>query len=149
MWCPLSTTPLRPKTAENVRPNDMTIRKPAKPKPQKNGGKVDFVGYVPYSVNNQLKGLVKEELGKGLDLTELISSRVEAAITVTVKWDTKQDCYHVSWFDNNIHSENRGLILSARHTDMKTAFALLKVLDAVVFGGAWPLPVNQQSSFDW
>lgn len=108
-----------------------------------------FVGYAPYKLDKAIKATVKKSIPALDDCMILVVQHVEDGCKVSIEYEPERDCYHVQAFQRTAGHANAGLILSARHSDLATAFRILQAVDHDVFAGEWANPQNEADQYSW
>lgn len=111
--------------------------------------KAQYSGYVPYTVDAAIKKMVHKLDFTPANLVELVQGLTDDGCKVSVTWEDERQCYFVQAFQQTKGHVNAGLILSARHSDLMKAAALLQVLVTEVMPDAWVNPESDVSQYLW
>jgi hypothetical protein len=114
----------------------MARQQPNKPK------STEFVGYVKWYLNDDMKQAVQTNLPKDKDMIARIEKYAETDLKFSAGWDNVSDCYQVSLYDQRKNSPSQGWVLATRHTDFVKAFGLLVHLHEVVYADGWDIERN-------
>jgi len=117
----------------------------------KKSNKVDWQGFVNFTLGKTEKKAIKAMVEDGLDYADILNDWIEDGYSVKVSYDAYSSCPLVAIYGGVDAGKNAGYGMSCRHSDLAIAFggAWYQHTDMSLDGNEWPKPSSVTSEHDW
>ena len=126
--------------SRNVRPKKGSAKKADSKK------KVEFKGYVNWTLNPSHKQAFTQWLETGIDIDDLIDGVVEAGYSLKVRYDTYNQCISAGLYCEDANSPNAGWNLSMRASTSGKAMLRVLFVHLVALDQMWE--TSDQKTWD-
>lgn len=109
-----------------------------------NKQKVEFKGYVNFSLTETHKKDFAARMAKGQSFLANMGDYVERGYSIKVRWDSYNKAFSGQIYCENADDSNAGWSLSARASDPYIAIERVAYIHLVVLDGLWTTPETQE-----